>query len=155
MHKLDADPVQLMTIVHAFNYRMAVLHNGVKSVVRIGRSWKAEGRFLSGSDIPWGQQVVVVFQIVSTMASFLTVLENLRGISPNVHLDYEPWGHMDHEDSNCGCQSSDHTAAYVHDLAINGRELVQSPDTGWPLRGILGLMDIYALSPAGRGAGRD
>ena len=75
-----------------------------------------------------------MFQIVSTMAlelpSFLADLENLCGISPNVHLDYGPWGHMDHEDSNCGCQSSDRTAAYVHDFSVNGRELVYSPDTG-------------------------
>ena len=102
--------------------------------------------------------MAVVLQIVSTMAlelpSFLTDLENLRGISPNVHLNYEPWGHMIHEDVNCSCQSS-RTAAYVHDLTINGRGPVHSLDTGWPLRVILGLMDIYALSPAGRGAGRD
>ena len=125
VHKLDAVPIRLMTIAHAFNYRMAVLRDGVKSAVRVGRSRKAEGCFLSGSDIHWGQQVAVMFQIVSTMAlelpSFLAVLENLRGISPNVHLDCEPWGHINHEDINCGCQSSDHTAAYVHDLTINGQ----------------------------------
>ena len=134
LHKLDAGPVRLMTIAHAFNYRMAVLHDVVKSAVRVGRSRKAEGRFLTCSDIPWGQQVAVMFQIVSTMAlellSFLAALEDLRGILPNVHLDYEPWGHMDHEDEHCCCQSSDRTAAYVHDLAINGRELVNSPETG-------------------------
>ena len=102
VHKLDAGPVCLMTIVHVFNYRMAVLHDGVKSAVRVGRSRKAEGRFLSGSDIPWGQQVAVMFQIVSTVAlelpSFLAELENLRGISANVHLHCEPWGHINHED---------------------------------------------------------
>ena len=85
MHKLDAGPVRLMTIAHAFNYQMAVLRSGVKSAVRVVRSWKAEGHFLSGSDIPWGQQVAVMFQIVSTMVlelpSFLADLENLR-----VHL---------------------------------------------------------------------
>ena len=82
----------------------------------------------------WGQQVAVMFQIVSTMAlelpSFLGVLENLRGISPNVHLDCEPWGHINHEDINCGCQSSDRTVTYVHDLTINGRGPVHSPDAG-------------------------
>ena len=129
---------------------MAVLRDGVKSAVRVGRSRNAEGRFLLGSDIPWGQQVAVMFQIVSTVVlelpSFLGVLENLRGISPNVHLDCEPWGHINHEDINCGCQSSDRTAAYVHNLTIIPLS------RGWPLRG---LMDIYAWSPAGRGAGRD
>ena len=120
-----------MTIAHAFNYRMAVVRNGVKSAVRVGRSRKAEGRFLSGSDIPWGQQVAVMFQIVSTMAlelpSFLAELENLRGISLNVHLNYEPWGHINHEDINCDCQSSDRTAAYVHDLTVNGRGACSFP----------------------------
>ena len=85
-----------MTIAHAFNHRMAVLRDGVKSAFRVGRSRKAEGRFLSGSDIPWDQQVAVMFQIVSTVAlelpSFLAELENLRGISPNVHLHCKPWG---------------------------------------------------------------
>ena len=31
----DAGPIRLMTIAHAFNYRMAVLRNGVKSAVRV------------------------------------------------------------------------------------------------------------------------
>ena len=81
VHKSDAGPVRLMTIAHVFNYRMAVLRDGVKSAVRVGRSRKVEGCFLSGSDIPWGQPVAVVFQIVSTMVLelpyFLAELENL------------------------------------------------------------------------------
>ena len=52
VHKLDAGPVRLMTIAHTFYYRITVLCDGVKSAVRVGRSRKAEGRFLSGSDIP-------------------------------------------------------------------------------------------------------
>ena len=48
VHKLDAGPVRLMTIAHAFNYRMAVLRDGMKSAVRVGRSRKTEGRSLSG-----------------------------------------------------------------------------------------------------------
>ena len=43
LHKLDAGPIRLMTIAHAFNYRMAVLRDGVKSAIRVGRSRKAEG----------------------------------------------------------------------------------------------------------------
>ena len=66
----------------------------------------------------------VMFQIVSTMAlellSFLEELEYLRGVSPNVQLPDEPWGHNNHEDVDCGCQTSDRTAAYVHDLTVNG-----------------------------------
>ena len=60
---------------------MAVLRNGVKSVVRVARARKAEGCFLLNSDIQWGQQVAVMFQIVSTMVlelpSFLEELEEL------------------------------------------------------------------------------
>ena len=48
--KSYAGPVRLMTI--AFNYRMAVLRNGVKSAVCVARARKAEGCFLENSDIP-------------------------------------------------------------------------------------------------------
>ena len=56
-----------MTIAHAFNYRLAVLRNGVKSAVRVARARKTERCFLLNSDIQWGQQVVAMFQIISTM----------------------------------------------------------------------------------------
>ena len=83
--RMDAGPVRLMTIAHAFNYRMAVLRNGVKSAVHVSRARKAEECFLVSSDIPWGQQVAVMFQIVSTMAlelpSFLGELVELRGMT--------------------------------------------------------------------------
>ena len=49
--KSDAGPVRLMTIAHAFNYRMAVLRNGGKSAVRVARARKAEECFLLNSDI--------------------------------------------------------------------------------------------------------
>ena len=130
--KSDAGPVRLMTIAHAFNYMMAVLRNGVKSAVRVARAWKAKECFLVNSDIPWGQQVAVMFQIVSTMAlelpSFLGELEELRGMSPNVQ--FEPWGHDNHEDVDCECHISDRTAAYVHDLTVSKRRSVHSPDAG-------------------------
>ena len=41
VHKMDSGPVRLMTIAHAFNYRMAVLRDGVRSAVRVGWSRKA------------------------------------------------------------------------------------------------------------------
>ena len=80
-----------------------VLRDGVKSAVRIGRSRKAEGLLPYRIQIlSWGLQVAIVFQIMSTMAlklpSFLEALEDIRGISPDVQLDYEPWGHIDHSD---------------------------------------------------------
>ena len=57
------DPVRLMTIAHAFNYRMAVLRNGINSAVRVARARKAAVCFLLNSDIQWGQQVAAMFQI--------------------------------------------------------------------------------------------
>ena len=67
IHKMDSGPVRLMTIAHAFNYRVAVLRDGVRSAVRVGRSRKAEKCFLKDVNITWGQQVTVMFQIVSTL----------------------------------------------------------------------------------------
>ena len=45
VHKMDSGPVRLMTIAHAFNYRVAVLRDGVRSALRVGRSRKAEKCF--------------------------------------------------------------------------------------------------------------
>ena len=126
VHKLDAGPIRLATIAHAFNYRVAVLRDGVKSALRVGRSRKAEGLILTDTNISWGHQVAVMFQIISTLAlevpTFLQNIEGLRGMSPNVQLYCEPWGHVDHSDGNCDCLSSDRTGAYVHDLALMPRE---------------------------------
>ena len=131
--KSDAGPVRLMTIAHAFNYRMAVLRNGMKSAVRVARARKAEVCFLLNSDIQWGHQVAAMFQIISTMVvelpSFLGELEELSGMPPNVQLDSEPWGHDSHEDTECKYQSSDRMAAYIHDLSANKWEPADSPDT--------------------------
>ena len=121
-HKLDSGPVRLMTIAHAFNCRVAVLRDGVRLAIRVGRSRKAEGRFLTDMNISWGNQVAVMFQIISTLAlevpTFLQFMDELQGVSPNVQLYCEPWGHVDHSDDNCGCLSSDRTASYVHGLSL-------------------------------------
>ena len=73
-----------------------------------------------------------MFQIVSALALevpvFLQNIENLRGVSPDVHLYCEPWGHLDHRDGNSDCLSSDRTAAYVHDLALMPRECLEWED---------------------------
>ena len=88
VHKLDAGPIRLVTIAYAFNYRVAVLRDGVKSAIRVGRSRKAEGRFLKDTDISWGQQVAVMFQIISTLTlevpTFLKGIAEFQGVSPNV-----------------------------------------------------------------------
>ena len=86
VHKMDSGPVRLMTIAHAFNYRVAVLRDGVKSA----RSRKAERCFMINADIPWGQQVAVMFQIVSTLMAdvpgFALVMMELRGMQPHYSL---------------------------------------------------------------------
>ena len=45
IHKMDSGPVRLMTIAHAFNYRVDVLRDGVRSAVRVGQSRKTETWF--------------------------------------------------------------------------------------------------------------
>ena len=121
-HRLDAGPIRLTTIAHAFNYRMAVLRDGVKSAACVGRSHRAEGRLLDDTAIPCGHQVAVMFQVVSALVlevpAFLQMMEKLRGVSPDVQLSCEPWGHADHNGGSCECLSSDRTGAYVHSLSL-------------------------------------
>ena len=120
IHKMDSGPVRLMTIAHAFNYRVAVLRDGVRTAVRVGRSRKAETCFLKEANISWGQQVTVMFQIVSTLMgevpAFALRMRELQGESPNVQLKDDPWGHVEHCDANCACLESDRTEAYIHNL---------------------------------------
>ena len=120
IHKMDSGPVRLMTIAHAFNYRVAVLRDGVRSAVRVGRSQKTETCFLKDVNISWGQQVTVMFQIVSTLMeevpAFALRMRELQGESPNVQLTDNPWGHVEHCVAKCTCQQSDRTGAYVHCL---------------------------------------
>ena len=75
-----------------------------------------------------------MFQIISMLAlelpSFLEALADIRGVSPDVQLDCEPWGHMDHSEGHCSCRSSDRTAAYVHELALISREVGMPPSDG-------------------------
>ena len=63
-----------------------------------------------------------MFQIFSTLAlevpTFLQFMHELQGVSPNVQLYSEPWGHVYHSDDNCGCLSSDRMASYVHGLSL-------------------------------------
>ena len=64
----------------------------------------------------------------------LLKLGQLKGVSPNVTLACEPWGHMNHDDGGCECLSSDLMGAYVHELALttSSRDLIsdfgESPD---------------------------
>ena len=70
-------------------------------------------QILEDIGIPWGHQVAVMFQIVCVLTlevpSVLRDIESLHGVSPNVILSCEPWGHMDHSGEDCECLSSDST----------------------------------------------
>ena len=120
VHKMDSGRVRLMTIAHAFNYRVAVLRDGVRSAVRVGRSRKAEKCFLTDVNISWGQQVAVMFQIVSTLMEevpdFTLRMQELRGEQPRIQLLDNPWGHGEDCVAKCDCLVSDRTGAYVHCL---------------------------------------
>ena len=98
-----------------------MLRDGVKPAVRIGHSQRAARQILDNVNIPWSQQVAVMFQIICALAfdvpDVLHELERLRGVPPNVQLSCEPWGHMNHEDNDCVCLSSDRTGTcIVHQL---------------------------------------
>ena len=120
IHKMDSGPVRLMTIAHAFNYRVAVLRDGVRSAVRVGLSRMTETCFLKDVNISWGQQVTVMFQIVSTLMeevpAFALRMRELQGESPNVQLMDNPWGHVEQCVAKCNCRQSDRTGAYIHCL---------------------------------------
>ena len=105
---------------------LQLLRDGVRSAARVGRSRKVEGRFLEDTDVAWGHQVAVMFQIVSALAlevpAFLQKIENLWGVSPDVHLSCEPWGLVDHSGGDWECLSSDRTGVYVHGLSLMPKE---------------------------------
>ena len=46
MHRLDVGPIRLTPIANAFNYRVTVLRDGVKSAAWVGRSRRAVERIL-------------------------------------------------------------------------------------------------------------
>ena len=57
--------------------------------------------------------------------------QRLQRVSKNVRvlLPFEPWGHIDHDGSECQCLSSDRTGAYIGALSIDQSPLdsVSSP----------------------------
>ena len=76
-------------ILHPFfnnRFDAAVLRDGVKPALRIGHSRRAAGQFLDNVDIPWDQQVAVMFKIVCVLAldvqEVLHGLEQLQGVPP-------------------------------------------------------------------------
>ena len=132
-HRFDAGPVRLVSIVQAFNYRVAVLRDGAKPALRTGHSRRAERGFLEDVSIPWDQQVAVMFQIVSALVldvpEAAACQDKFRGVPPNILLAFEPWGHIDHAGSECQCLSCDRTGVYIHALSIDQshRDCTSSP----------------------------
>ena len=133
-HRLDVEPIHLTSIAHAFNYRIAVLRDGVKPAAHVGRSRRAARQILDNVEIPWSHQMAVMFQIVCALAlevpEVLLELRQLKGVPPNVNLSCEPCrGHMNHWDEDCKCLSSDRTGAYVHELTLATylRNLISDP----------------------------
>ena len=136
-HRLDVGPIRLTSIAHAFNYRIVVLRHGAKLAARVGRSQRAARQILDDVDIPWGHQVAVMFQMCARwmeVPAVLLELGQLKGVSPNVNLACEPWGHMNHGDGDCECLSLDQTGAYVHELAL----VTSSSRLNFRLRGVAG-----------------
>ena len=123
VNRFDAGPVQLASIAHAFIYRCAMLWDGPRPAIRTAHSRKAERVFLGDISLPWGQQLAVMFQILSALVldvpDAADCLSSVYGISPDVILAFEPWGHSDHTGTECGCRSSDCTGAYVHAIAYD------------------------------------
>ena len=64
-----------------------------------------------------------MFQVLSALVLDVPAaawyLTNIRGVSPNVLLAFEPWGHVDHVGGECPCRSSDRTGAYVHAMSVD------------------------------------
>ena len=67
--------------------------------------------------------MAVMFQIVCALVLDVPApaecFTNVHGVSPNVLLSCEPWGHINHSGSECCCRSSNHTGAYVHEITFH------------------------------------
>ena len=76
--------------------------------------------FLINANIPWGQQVMVMFQIVSTLMAevpeFELGMRKLQGIQPHIQLADDIWGHDGVCGEACACLLTDRTEAFVHCL---------------------------------------
>ena len=89
-------------------------------VISFGKSVPEAIWRLEEVHIPWGQQVAVMFQIVSTLMAevpeFALSMMELRGMQPHVQLMDDTWGHVGKCVDACDCLLSDRTEAFVHCL---------------------------------------
>ena len=92
---------------------------------------RAERGFLDDVSLPWGQQLAVMFQILCALVldvpAVADCLTNCHGVSPDVLLAVEPWGHVYHTGIEYGCRSSDRMGAYVHTLAFDQPTSTDAP----------------------------
>ena len=98
VNHFDAGPVCLASIAHAFNYRVAMLRDGIKQATRTSRSKKAERSFLDDVALPW----VIVRALAGDVPAASGCITDFHSVSPDVLLSYEPWGHAHHACVNCG-----------------------------------------------------
>ena len=71
--------IHLTTIAHAFNYRVAVLRDSVRSATRVGRSRRAEGRILEDTDVPWGH---LMYSYPANHGDMLTIVVGVVNVYP-------------------------------------------------------------------------
>ena len=98
-----------------------MLRDGAKPALRTACSRKVERGFRDNVSLQWVQQVAMMFQILSALLLDVPMaakcLTNIRGVSPNVLLSFDPRGHVDQTGGECPCRSSDRTGAYVHAMS--------------------------------------
>ena len=85
-------------------------------VGRSGRTVKKSRKmFLDRCEYFMGQQVAVMFQIVSTLMNevpdFASGMKKLQGVQPRMQLLHSPWGHGVQCVEKCDCLVSDRVDA--------------------------------------------
>ena len=127
IHKMDSGPVRLMTVMEW------PLGSDVPE--------RRKRFFLGEVNISWGQQVTVMFQIVSTLVeevpAFALRLEEQQGESPDVRLQDDPWGHVKLCDANCACLNSDRTDSYIHSLLPRPKTCDSTPQNDDEISGVV------------------
>ena len=91
-HRLDAGPIRLATIAHAFNYRVVVLRDGVKSAAPVKR--RDDRHFMGTAGGCHVSESVYTRWCLHALEvpAFRQNIVHLRGVSPDVQLACEPWG---------------------------------------------------------------
>ena len=62
-------------------------------------------------------------------------MRELQGESPDVQLQDDPWGHVEHCDANCACLNSDRMDLYIHSLLPRPETSDSTPRNGDEISG--------------------